>query len=151
MSRSLYKSKGRADGQPVAVIPKSLLESDEYAGLTAFEAKLLLDMAAQFNGHSNNGDLQCTWSEMRKRGWRSQDTLWRAMTGLLDKGFLVRTRQGGKHKCNLFAVTWREIHECKGKLDMRPTRSQIGLWRKKSVLRKPEYIATPAVAKLAVR
>lgn len=146
MARNRSKTTGRADTQPVTVIPKHLLESPEYAELTFPETKLLLDMAAQFNGHTNNGDLHCAWSLMKRRGWKSQDTLWRALSGLLDKGFIVRTRQGGRHRCNLFAVTWREIHACKEKLDVKPTRAMVGLWQKKSVLREAEYIATPPVS-----
>ena len=146
MARSLRKSKGRADRSPVTVIPKAILESEEYAALTAYEVKLLIDILVQFNGYTNNGDLQCAWSLMKKRGWRSQDTLARALRGLLEKGFIFKTRQGGMHKCSLYAVTWIEIHECKGKLDVRPTRAALGSWRKKSPIRQPEHITPVAVA-----
>lgn len=151
MARSLRKAKGRADTGPVTVIPKVILESEEYAALTAYEVKLLIDLVVQYNGYTNNGDLQCVWRLIKHRGWRSQDTLARALRGLLDKGFIVKTRQGGQHRCSLYAVTWVEIHECKGKLDVHPTRTALGLWRKKSVLRQPEYIAPATVAKIAAK
>lgn len=151
MARSLRKSKGRADTGPVTVIPKVVLESEEYAALTAYEVKLLIDIVVQFNGYTNNGDLACTWRLMKNRGWRSQDTLHRALHGLLDKRFVIRTRQGGKHRCSLYAITWAEIHECKGKLDVRPTRVALGTWRKKSVLRQPEYIAPTTVVNVALK
>lgn len=151
MPRSLRKSRGRVDRVSVTVIPKTILESEEYAALTAYEVKLLIDILVQFNGYTNNGDLQCTWRLMKQqRGWRSPDTLARALRGLIDKGFIVKTRQGGMNKCSLYAITWVEIHECKGKLDVRPTRTALGLWRKnKSLIREPEYISTAAVLKVA--
>jgi len=145
MALDRLKAKSRAYIEPIAAIPKALLESEEYAALTAFEVKLLLDLAAQFNGYTNNGDLGSNWKEMRKRGWRSKETLWNALAGLLSKGFITKTRQGGKNRCSLYAVNWREIHECKGKIDVRPGRDYVGRWRKKSVLRQPGNAATPAV------
>jgi len=151
MARTLRKSKGRADSGPVTVIPKALLESEEYAALTAHEVRLLIDILVQFNGYTNNGDLQCTWREMQKRGWRSRDTLARALHGLLDKGFIVKTRQGGKHRCSLYGVTWVEIHECKGKLDVKPTRLALGSWRNKSVPRLPWQCTTAAVLKVVAK
>lgn len=151
MARTLMKAKGRADVGQVTVVPKAILLSPEYAALTAHEVKLLLDIVVQFNGYTNNGDLQCTWRLMKVRGWRSQATLWRALHGLLDKNFVVKTRQGGKHRCSLYGVTWVEIHECKGKPDMRPTRAMMGAWRKKTVLQLPEHITPATVANVAAR
>lgn len=146
MSRSLLKSKGRREKGSFILLPKDLLESVEYASLTAFEAKLLIDLFVQYNGR-NNGDFHCAWSLMKKRGWHSQDTLNRALCGLMEKGFATKTRQGGKHRCSLYAVTWKEINDCDGKLDVRPTQTAPGTWRKnKTVLRLAEHIATAPVA-----
>ncbi|MHB8391857.1 MAG: hypothetical protein ACYDBH_20150 [Acidobacteriaceae bacterium] len=121
-------------------MPHAILTSDEWAALTAFEVKLLMDLYGQFNG-SNNGDLSAAMTLMMPRGWKSKDTLHRALCGLLDKGFLQKTRQGGKHRCSLYAVTWREIHECDGKLDVRPTQTAPATW-KKSVVRETYHIGT---------
>lgn len=126
-------------------MPKAILESSEYAALSAFEVKLLVDIYSGYNG-GNNGDLHCAWSLMRKRGWSSQDTLNRALRGLLEKGFIEKTRQGGKHLCSLFAVTWLPIDECKNKLDVSWTREASRLWKNKTVLREPEHITTGDVA-----
>lgn len=138
MARSRLKSKGRADVAPVTYLPKAMLESAEYAALTAAEVKLLLDIAVQFNGYTNNGDLHCNFALMKVRGWRSQATLWRALSGLLEKGFLIKTRQGGKHRCSLFAVTWREVHDCKGKHDSSPTRTAKNNWRRSPQISPPK-------------
>ena len=136
VAHSRVKQKGRQAFGSYVAMPKRILESEEYACLKAFEVKLLMDLYAQHNGR-NNGDYCCTWTLMRKRGWRSEDTLNRALTGLLYTGFIIRTRQGGKHKCSLFAVTWLPIDDCAGKLDIRPTVTAPGTWNKnKSLLRE---------------
>lgn len=82
--------------------------------------KLLVDVASQFNG-KNNGDLTAAWSVMRDRGWKSPGTLHKALRALLNAGLIQETRSGGRHRCTLYAVTWRGIDECKGKLDVNPT------------------------------
>ena len=92
--------------------------------------KLLIDVAKQYNG-SNNGDLHAAWSILSGQGWHSKGTLSRAIKELIDKGFIELTRQGGKNRCSLYAVTWRSIDECKGKLDVRETRVASNLWNKK--------------------
>lgn len=146
MGRSILKAKGRREQGTFILLPKSILESAEYAALTAHEVKLLLDLFVQYNGR-NNGDFHCAWSLMQKRGWHSQDTLNRALRGLIEKGFVMKTRQGGKHKCSLYAVTWKEINDCDGKLEVRPTQVPPATWRKnKTVLRLAEHITTAPVA-----
>jgi len=141
MSRNRLRAKGRADGGTFVSLPHAILESQEWATLSAFEVRLLVDVYGQYNGR-NNGALCAAWALMKKRGWRSQDTLNRALGGLQAKGFLIKTRQGGKHRCSLFAVTWREINDCDGRHDVQPTRTAPGTWKTKTVLREAEQIAT---------
>jgi len=145
MARNRLRAKGRREFGPYVAMPKAILESEEYAALTAFEVKLLVDIYAQYNGR-NNGDLHCAWTLMRKRGWNSQDTLNRALRGLMERDWIMRTRQGGKHRCSLFAVTWLPIDECNGKHDVGATVTAPGTWKNKTVLRQAEQIATGAVA-----
>ena len=149
-SERLRRVRGRLASGSFAAFPHNVLESTEYAELTSSEVKLLLDVFAQFNGR-NNGDLTCAWSVMKRRGWRSKDTLTRALRGLLERAFITKTRQGGKHRCSLYAVTWREIHECDGKLDVRPTRVASGAWKNNSVTRESYHIdpITGPIARLA--
>lgn len=68
-----------------------MLQSDQWASLTPYEVKLLIDLAAQYNG-SNNGDLCAPMTLMRRHGWRSPATLHRARKGLVRKGFIELTR-----------------------------------------------------------
>ena len=66
---------------------------------------------------------------MSKKGWKSRDTLDRSLLELMESGFIRKTRQGGRRKCNLFAVTWLAINECGGKLDVAATRVAPNTWR----------------------
>ncbi len=98
------------------------------------------------HGEGNNGDFSAAWRLMEKRGWRSRDTLGRALNELADKSFITKTRQGGKHRCSLYGVTWKPIDECKGKLDIAATRIAGNGWRTKSVTRIPCQSSTPIVS-----
>lgn len=120
--------KGRSNRGPFIALPRAVLNSPAWAALTAYEVKLLLDMAAAFRGN-NNGDLACTWTLMRTRGWSSRETMAKALNGLLDKGFIARTRQGGKRICNLYAVTWEGVDPCDGKIDVKPSPVPSNDWR----------------------
>jgi len=90
---------------------------------------LLLDFSAQFTGN-NNGDLTAAWTVMQLRGWTSRDQLFKAQRELEETGFILRTRQGGRHLCNLFAITFYAIDDCDGKLEVEATRAPPGDWMK---------------------
>ena len=127
--QSRVKIKGRQERGTFVAFPKAILESNEYATLTLPERALLLDVFAQYNGR-NNGSLSAAWTLVSKRGWRSRDTLGRALHGLLEKGFLQKTRQGGLHRrCSFYAVSWLAINECGRGLDTRPTAVASNAWR----------------------
>lgn len=128
MTRTLAKTKGRRAGGTFAAFPHDVLNSAAYVDLRPHAVKLLLDVAAQFRG-SNNGDLSAAWGIMRTRGWRSHDTLGRACIELQDHGLIVKTRQGGRGRCSLYALTWKPIDDCKGKLDVTPTRVASNDWK----------------------
>ena len=131
MARKRLKMKGRKDGSAFMALPHSLIKTNEWKALTGSELKLLIAVYTKFNGF-NNGDLSASWTCMKKEGFKSQDTLNRALTGLLEKGFLIKTRQGGKHRCSLFAVSWKPIDECNRKHDEKPTTIAPNTWKIKS-------------------
>jgi len=122
-----------------------MLQSPQWAALSAHALKLLLDLAAQHDG-KNNGDLCAAWRLMAARGWRSRDTLGKALAELEESGWIVRTRQGGRHRASLYAITWRAIDDCGGKLDLaQPGPVALNLWKLKtvSVARPPAEVARP--------
>jgi len=123
------KIKGRMDSGSFLSIPHQVLRSEMFRSLSANAVKLLIDLSADYNGR-NNGDLCCSWKVMQPKGWRSRDTLIKAQRNLEESGFILRTRQGGRNSANLFAITWRGIDECKGKLDIHPNPVPLNLWKK---------------------
>jgi len=118
----------RGKTPPFVMLRKDIITSREWAELSHKAVKLLVDVLEQFNGH-NNGDLCITMSVMRKKGWVSSGTLHAAKNELEKKGFLELTRQGGRNKCSLFAVSFFPINECGGKLDRRSTTKASNRWK----------------------
>jgi len=111
------RATGRRETNGFLQLPKEVLNSDAYRSLSGWEVKLLVDIGGQFTG-KNNGDLAAAWTLMKERGWKSPGTLNKALRTLLDVGLIQETRSGGRHRCTLYAITWRGINECKGKLEV---------------------------------
>lgn len=128
MADKRARHTGRRNTAPFLSIPKEVTSSEAYISLGGWEVKLLVDIASQFNG-KNNGDLTAAYSVMREKGWNSTGTLNKARKALLDAGLIQETRSGGRHRCTLYAVTWRGIDECKGKLDVKPTIAPSNLFQ----------------------
>lgn len=130
---SRQKVKGRKETGTFLRVPSAVLMSPNFCSLSTKAKALLLDMGACFNGF-NNGDLAATYAMMKARGWKSKDTLSRALKELLDAGMIELTRQGGLHGPSLYAFTWLPIEYCKGKLDVAATRVASGNWRRPSAI-----------------
>ncbi len=126
--RSRDKHQGRKESGTFLLVPSYVLFSPNFCALSLKAKALILDIGARFNGY-NNGDLAAPWSWMKERGWRSKDTLHRALTELLQAGMIEQTRQGGLFGPSLYAFTWRAIDESKGKADIVPTRVASGKWK----------------------
>lgn len=145
MARTLLKSKGRVETGTFLPVPTDVLKSPNFLNLSTKAKALILDLGARFTGY-NNGDLAAPWSWMQERGWRSKDTLHRAIKELLQAGMIEQTRQGGLHGPSLYAFTWRPIDECKGRPEITPTRIASGKWR-----RSEEAISVAAKTQLPPR
>ncbi|MEO7149805.1 MAG: hypothetical protein ABIY40_07720, partial [Rhodanobacteraceae bacterium] len=135
VSRQRWKHKGRSESDGYFALPRAVIRSPNYKMLPTRAVKLLCDMGEQYRGH-NNGDLSAAWGIMRELGWKSRDTLDKAERDLLRAGMIELTRQGGLNRCNLYALTWHSIDECKGKLDVPETRVPSSLWRKPTLVEK---------------
>lgn len=126
---SRKKMKGRQENGRFTMFPHAVLNAPNFLKLSAHACKLLFDLAVQTRGN-NNGDLCAAWTVMHPRGWKSHETLEKAIRDLEHFGFLERTRQGGRNKPNLYALTWEKIDHCDGKLDARTlTGVAPGLWK----------------------
>jgi hypothetical protein len=97
------KDKRPAGG--FVALPHIVLRSEKWAMLSPLATKLMMDLLAQYNG-ANNGDLTTAWTVMRSsRRWKSQDSLTKARRELEERGWIQRTRQGGRHVATLWAIT----------------------------------------------
>ena len=139
MARNKDRHRLKCGKRVFTPLPRVLVESRSFAKLSAHAVKLFFDLMAQYRGF-NNGDLSAAWKLMQARGWRSRDTLGKALAELQEGGFIVKTRQGGLHKCSLFALAPYEIDECldkqgRSKFDahMKPTSSPPDGWYRESL------------------
>jgi hypothetical protein len=121
MGRSRYRgARDKREGGGFVAFPHEVLNSVAFIGLTAHARMLLLDLAAQYKGN-NNGDLCAAWTLMKKRGWKSEETLHKAKQQLLERGLIAETRKGARpNKAALYGLTWFDLDDCKGKLDISP-------------------------------
>ena len=123
------RTKGRRTSGSFLSLPHTLLHHPNFQGLRAKSVKLLIDLAAKYNGR-NNGDLCAPLSIMRKKGWSSNEQLFRARNELVERGFLRVSRQGGRNQCTLYALTWQPIDDCGGKLDITATTTAPHDWKR---------------------
>ncbi|MDR2013687.1 MAG: hypothetical protein LBQ20_11800 [Rhodanobacter sp.] len=129
MSRRREKMKGRRETGGFLAMPHSVMDSPNFKALSGSAVKVLLTIARQYNGR-NNGDLGASFTVMRPCGIRSPVTLHHAIRELKHYGMIELTRQGGRcGEPSLYALTWRVIDECKGKLDVADTAMPSRLWR----------------------
>lgn len=112
-------------------LPLCVLQSPEILLLSPFAIKLLIDLLSQWR-LGNNGYLSPSWALMQGRGWKSKATLAKALKELENGEWVVRTRQGGRNKATLYAVTFYRIddHQRGKPLDVAATRKPLGFWRK---------------------
>ena len=123
-------------------IPHYVFRSKEFGDLSGWQLKLLVEVAGKYTGF-NNGDLSCAYSQLKLRGWRSTGTLWEALRGLLEAGWLATTRTGSRNRCALYAVTWWPIDECEGKFtEVAATKSPSNLWQQNK--NAARYVVTGA-------
>lgn len=148
--RSRLRYKGRRESGTFTAIPHAIQDCANWRQCKATAIKMLCDVARQYNGH-NNGDLCAALSTLRPYGWTSPETVLWALRELRHYGFLLLTRQGGLHAPSLYALTWRPIDECGGKLTCaQPTRVAPGGWREqRERFKRPSKnrkASTPSVA-----
>ncbi len=136
-ARELKAIQDRREKGHFVPFPLVVLRSEAFARLSAKAVKLLIDLLSQYNGTSNNGDFCAAWTIMARKGWRSRDTLGKALHELEETEFVTRTRQGGKHLASLYGVTFFNIDYCGGKLDVSPTKTPSSAWHKGGKLLQP--------------
>ena len=125
MARNSRRSLNDAPGG-YAGIPRIVIESDDFKRLSKAAKVLLLLMAYQFRG-SNNGDLSAAPALLKGWGISSKTTTQKAVQELIERNLIIRTREGRflnpGGRCALYALTWKPIDECQGKIEVSATRT----------------------------
>jgi len=144
--RSLKQTANQAawselDPGPKVVVPKTILDHENYLRMKWSARSLLWDIAAQFTGH-NNGFLCASFSVMQERNWGSKTTLAAALAEVEHYGLIVKTQQGDRtHKPNLFALTWRKINKREGATLLTPDWAYVqpmATWKESRPLYDPD-------------
>ena len=131
MANKRLNIKSRKESGSFSRVPHQITNSENYRSLSTKAKALFHDTNARYNGR-NNGDFDYTLKTMRLWGWNSNDTITKAKNELLLKGWIVLTRQGGRNRCNLYALTIWAIDECDGKLDRPASRIALAYWKQGS-------------------
>jgi len=139
MARNRSKSTGRGAGYSFVQFQHRMLTDRRFLSLSARACKALFFLAGQYNG-KNNGDLTIAWKIAQARGIKGNGNLRIAIQELIEAGFVIQTRQGGRNRCSLFALAWFPIDECAGKLDIPATRTAPDDWLRKNLKSEPPVV-----------
>ena len=123
------KITGRGKSPPFVSIYHRITDSEEFGRLSGNALKLLLEPARQYRP-GRNGDLSIPWSLLKDRGWRSQGTVADAKRELIEHGWIIETRKGGKNKCSLYALSWYSVDESEKHLEA-STVTAPNTWKKR--------------------
>lgn len=138
MAKKRNSNWGDVDGGYAFVIPVTLLKHPNFARLSPYGCKLLLDLGRQFSGF-NNGYLCTAWKALQPFGWRSRSTIDKAVAECEHYRLIVRTRQGGRNAANLYALTWWRINEKSGRpIDAAPSVEPSHAWKAEQPQFKPK-------------
>lgn len=122
-------AKGRKSKHSFLRLIHPMLDHPNFVTLSPRAVKLLIDIASQYRG-TNNGDLCATYSVLRQRGWTSNDQIQKGLKELIDRGWLIKTRQGYRPKvASLYAISWERIDDCGGKLEVPATKTPPNDWK----------------------
>ncbi len=102
------------DSGPFVALPWSVLDSPAYIGLSHPAKALLMEMARQYV-RDNNGRLLASRVYLANRGWKSHDTIARALRELTAAGLIHQTVMGCRpNKASWYALTWRTLDRIPG-------------------------------------
>ena len=86
--------KGRRKGEPQFIpIPHTMAQSDAWRSLSGGAVKVWIEIRSWYNG-ANNGQLSLSYGRAHKLLGMSRSTVKRAFDELIDKGFLIKRREG---------------------------------------------------------
>ena len=102
------------DSGGFVALPWAVLDSPAYIGLSHPAKALLMEIARQYV-RDNNGRLLASRAHLAGRGWKSHDTITRALRELVAAKFIHQTVMGCRpNKASWYAVTWRMLDRIPG-------------------------------------
>lgn len=102
------------DSGPFIALPWQVTDSPAYIGLSHPAKALLVEIARQYV-RDNNGRLLASRAYLSKRGWKSADTITRALRELIAARLIHQTVMGHFPKtASWYAVTWRTLDRLPG-------------------------------------
>lgn len=109
-------------------MPHAVMDSTAFIGASHHARSLLFELIRQHNG-SNNGHFQLATSYLRRRGWRSNDTIHHAKAELITRQLVIKTRLGGLGAGpDKWAVTWLPISNYAGLSEVSASTYHPGAW-----------------------
>jgi hypothetical protein len=121
------KSAKRNNTRRFAGVPLAVMENRSYIGLSFSARSLLFEIAKQYNGY-NNGKLCAIPDQLFPRGFKSPNTVYRAIRELVNAELLVSSKisQKGSRKPHYYALTWQAVDEVqKFNMDINPTKTPL--------------------------
>ena len=120
------KKQSRSAHKRYVSLPHCVIDSASYVQCSSSAIRLLTLIARQWNGY-NNGNLTCTWEQM-KTYFGGKDTMRKALKSLIENRLIEVTGSGSTSRKGglpptLYAITWEAVGEYRGKGEMtiRPT------------------------------
>lgn len=103
--RQRLKGRSTDDGKHTRLY-RWLTRSPAWRSLKPAERCVYLELAERFNG-SNNGRISMSLRELEERVGVSKATASRALSVLVDRGFIVQTKEGSFRRKVRHASEWR--------------------------------------------
>ena len=102
--RQKADAQGTRKTEPIAAIPKRVIDSPVFAQLPPTAIVVLLLLARNLE-KDRNGHVLLSAPDAKKRGI-DKKTLYRSLKTLLAIGFIFQTASGGFGRCARYALTW---------------------------------------------
>jgi hypothetical protein len=123
------------DSGPFVALPFVVLDCPAYLALSHPAKALLLEIARQYV-RDNNGRLLASRAYLANRGWKSADTITRAVRELTDAKLIHQTVQGHFPKtASWYAVTWRTLDRIPGYDAGAAESFERGAYAKKAIIK----------------
>lgn len=114
-------------------LPCVVLESAAYRGLNHAARSLLTDLAMQYVG-DNNGALVACEKYLKPLGWKSNQSVTRALKELQDAKLIQQTRLGMRpNRAAWYALTWLALDDLDG-MDITSQQFDRGSYRRNEKL-----------------